>query len=474
MYIISIWVFWFFITCQLLLARAEIDCGLINKKIYCYNGQYASLYSLDVVSDTPVSMLDRQWQLQNVSLNDKRVYSTFVTITSANSLFVYGGLGIDANKSLTNHAIVYEAEPNIWERISNYTNSKNNTSRQIFLAAAVYASRLGAVVFYGGHEMVSTNMSESSNASVTSAFGVSTRQGFEVATLYNLGTDTWSTFLNQANPMVGSYPILQTATFHPSTGKIFYLGGWYISATISPASFAYGMVFNTNNGMWSNISFGGKAPSPRDGHTATLLPSGNDILLYGGSLNSTVALSDFCYSLNLDNMYWTEHTELYDSKASGIRTRHSAVLIDQTLFILFGIDSNGNKLSNMLAVNVYDPNSLSFSSAFHTNRKNLSVGAIVGIVIGSVVGLAIVLILIIFYLRKKLARSKDESMLASAFQKEVVELENWEKSEISAEANQQQPVHVEQVEILAQDEDHTLAITANNSSISVQEKKTSE
>jgi hypothetical protein len=86
---------------------------------------------------------------------------------------------------------------------------------------------------------------------------------------------TWSQFPRQSNLPRNNYVSSQTATYHPSSGKIFYLGGGYYISAVSDLlvanSFAFGLSFNTNTGAWFNETFGGDTiPSQRLDHTATL------------------------------------------------------------------------------------------------------------------------------------------------------------------------------------------------------------
>jgi hypothetical protein len=73
-------------------------------------------------------------------------------------------------------------------------------------------------------------------------------------------------------PFLGTY---QTATFHPRTGKVYYLGGFYHANNGKdlPVPLSYSLTYDTILANWENKtlnSSNGVTPSPRYLHTATL------------------------------------------------------------------------------------------------------------------------------------------------------------------------------------------------------------
>ncbi|KAI8364421.1 hypothetical protein BD560DRAFT_436765 [Blakeslea trispora] len=379
MLLILTWALYLFVLGASAITSSNLECGYINDAMFCYDSRNSSLYSLSTQNSMSLSALDQQWQLLDTSPNERRIYNNMIPLADADSLMLYGGMGLD-DRVLVNQTKIYHIDSGKWKKMSNYVNPRSNLNRQIMMASAAYVPKLGAVVFYGGQEIGANNQSNT--------------RGFDLITLYNLGTNIWSLFSSQANVYsANSYPVSQTATFYTAKGSIVYLGGALTSdeTILELIPLNYGMMFNTNNGVWTNKTFGGKTPSSRIGHTATLLPNGDQIMLYGGSSTAnnslSVAVSDFCYTLNLNSMNWTEHSELYSSARLAPRFNHSAVLIDATVFILFGIGSDGNTASHMLAISIRDSSLFSFIDTYTSSKSRLSTGAIVGIVIGSVTAL---------------------------------------------------------------------------------------
>ncbi|GAA5798702.1 hypothetical protein HPULCUR_004107 [Helicostylum pulchrum] len=69
------------------------------------------------------------------------------------------------------------------------------------------------------------------------------------------------------------YQILFSATYHPKTQKVYYIGGSYYNSTsdsLYNSFLTYARTFNTVNGIWSRESIEGDAPSQREQHTTTL------------------------------------------------------------------------------------------------------------------------------------------------------------------------------------------------------------
>jgi hypothetical protein len=77
----------------------------------------------------------------------------------------------------------------------------------------------------------------------------------------------------QNNPSFKDFT-LQSATFHPRTKKIFYLGGQfsdYNSATLIRYPFTHAITFDTAKGQWDEEAIRGlDYPTLRLSHTATL------------------------------------------------------------------------------------------------------------------------------------------------------------------------------------------------------------
>jgi hypothetical protein len=80
---------------------------------------------------------------------------------------------------------------------------------------------------------------------------------------------------------LNGYPFLatyQTGTYHPRTGKIYFLGGFYHTNTADlPVPLSYAITYDTLSAAWENKTLkavlGSDMPSARQFHTATLCMS---------------------------------------------------------------------------------------------------------------------------------------------------------------------------------------------------------
>lgn len=205
------------------------------------------------------------------------------------------------------------------------------------------------------------------------------------------------------------------AILDPISGIVYFLGGSFYNHSTPieqrNVSLGFAYTFDTKIGNWSQQVFGGDRPSQRYSHT--LVPNSHDILLYGGSKDNLVASSDFCYTLNLDSNTWTRQGNvIVPSALSGPRFSHSskftrsnhtsdntltlhfiipysiAVLINTTLYVLFGRNVDTVKVSGSEAKN-------NTNTETSSSTTGLSKGAIGGIAGGAAI---VVSLFLLFFL----------------------------------------------------------------------------
>ncbi|KAL9556374.1 hypothetical protein PS6_002361 [Mucor atramentarius] len=366
-----------------------------------------------------------------------------------NSLFVTGGYTYNGTM-ITNQTIVYNRDENTWRTLNTYVDTSSNSTRQIYNAAAVNLAPIeNTIALYGGvteNPIVNTTVpiqTDSSNQTVM-------HEGYSSIANFNYGSNQWLPRSPQTNIPATLYSA-QTVTFNPKTGLIYYLGGFYYTSPDytkeNKQDFKSANVFDTSRGVWSSLSLKGAIPAPRMFPTATLLPNSNDILLFGGTnTGQSIPFIDFCYTLNLDTNNWTRQNIDTVGVASAPRFAHSgttvisqtlvnictnqqiAVLVNTTLFIMFGLAVYNNPLDDILVMSVNDVNNLYFPDTYPyieqiktipnsngsisaenaiSDSSSLSTGAVAGIAVACVVvGLGAIAAAAFFYIRKKRADKK--------------------------------------------------------------------
>ncbi|KAI7893869.1 uncharacterized protein EV154DRAFT_549554 [Mucor mucedo] len=462
-------------TADVITPRIGSNCAYTLNKIYCYGGKLEnkhydnSIYALDLnsLSPGPVTDLINKWTLVTVNpspgvpQDEYRYASQFVQLPDG-SLFFDGGY--NENNPLVAQNITYNPQKNIWSVLPGpgYDDVKNGGYRQIFSAAAVYLPNVNRIAYYGGRQLNAVqNFTYTSNKplanltyEVTSELDptkklVESIYGYNYLTELNLDTRVWAA--RSTEPLViNNFPIQisdQTATYHPGTKAIIFLGGFIKNELLVGMTrpLNYFLLFDTESSLWKTQNTDGlNTPTARLGHTATMLNTGDDILMYGGLLQSKdetvegVLSADYLYTLNLITFRWSVYDRPPDS--IGPRAHHSAVLVNGTsLFIMFGQKKSetANALvtaNDMMVLNVTDLPSLTSLSTYpksvngdsttnktstdgqsgsqsdsqsDTQSKGLSGGAIAGIVVGIVAVVAIVALAAVYRKRNK---DKEEKM----------------------------------------------------------------
>ncbi|KAF1806423.1 hypothetical protein FB192DRAFT_1294347 [Mucor lusitanicus] len=422
--------------------RSESQCGLLVDSIYCYGGLLAGnsmdsdLYSLPLTnlpSNKSMINLAKTWNLINYTntdyvLEDRRRANS--AVYNNNSLFITGGYTYNGTM-ITNQTIVYNRDTNTWQTLSTYADANSSSIRQIYNAAAVNLAPIeNTIALYGG---VTENPIKNTTTpiQVDSSNQTVMHEGYSSLVNFNYGGNQWLPRSPQMNIPAMLYSA-QSVTFNPKTGLIYYLGGFYYTSPDytkeNKQDYKSANVFDTSSSSWSSLALGGTHPAARMFPTATLLPNSNDVLLYGGtSTGQTTAFTDFCYTLNLDTNNWTRQNIDTVGVASAPRFAHSAVLVNTTLFIMFGLAVYNNPLDDILVISVNDVNNLYFPDTFPyieqikpannngtisaenaiDSSSSLSTGAVAGIAVACVVvGVGAIAAAIFFYIRKKRADKK--------------------------------------------------------------------
>ncbi|KAG1043422.1 hypothetical protein G6F43_011655 [Rhizopus delemar] len=389
----------FKVEATILNSRILPSCGYVNEKIYCYGGDLSNefntligdngLYSLDINQyyGKDSNTLNSKWNVITSSNSfevETRRTPEFAVLADGKSFLLVGGLNLgntgNSNRVFANQTILYNAVQNTWEKLPDYS-EPNRPERQIYFGSATNlpSDTHDTIGFYGGFEdrpNSSIPMIAFNGATVNSSGdGTTSVRGFDSLTVFNVTSKTWSLRSPQTNIPANFLVNSHTATLNPRTGKIYILGGSYYTATsvIYPIRFPFSdtYVFDTVIGSWSlvklNAASNSRVPSDRVYHSATMMPNSQDILVYGGTNDGRIAVTDYCYTLNLDTNTWTEQVNVSvptSVTANGARFAHAAVLVNTTLFILFGKDINGSPSPNLLTFDISNTSNIQYTTTY--------------------------------------------------------------------------------------------------------------
>ncbi|KAI9471878.1 MAG: hypothetical protein EXX96DRAFT_611183 [Benjaminiella poitrasii] len=447
--------------------RSNTKCGLLLNKIYCFGGNLYST-STENAPDNVINVLDlttttqstdamlsvtsdelqTQWKSVSADTNgvdiSVRTNPQAIALPDGYRLLINGGFKPNSAVPLTDTNIIYNAKQNKWYSQTPYSEPPYG-KRQIYLGSAVNVPGRGVALYGGFEEYINTTWTTpSGNISLYSfSNNLSRMIGYAQVSFYdiNANPESWITPLPVATTHAPQFFARHVSIFDPVNNLILFMGGERRSndlaapsTSVIKGSFANVSAFNTLTNEWSVVEFDGEVPA--DGRfyfTLTLSPSTNrDVILYGGEYNSAVS-SEYLYVLNLDNKNWTRQTIVAPAGTILARTQHSSVLVNNdTLFVMWGVDSNLAGTSNVLLLNISNPYSISYTDRFNLiqtnttsnndngsssangtnssstdekekgeNDSTLSGGAIAGIVVGCIAVAIIAALFAWFYNRKK-------------------------------------------------------------------------
>ncbi|KAI7888333.1 uncharacterized protein EV154DRAFT_517978 [Mucor mucedo] len=435
---------------ETMVSRSFPSCAYVGGQIYCFGGDtysdFASgnkidqnIYSLDIAkfSGNETDTLSSKWEkmIPKTTFNlESRRAPTAAVLPDGKSFMIVGGLLTSANQKFSNQTIIYDTATNTWIKGLSCT-EPNRGTRQVHRSTAVNLPD-NMIGFYGGLEQAANTSLPEITASGKTMNYTSTGGslvGFRAFKVFSLTSNSWYDFSPQANIPADYYPNTQSATIIPSTGKVYYFGGSYYTPDSLSQSirvpFDKGNTFDTKAGSWSQETFTGDIPSNRLFHSTNLLPNSDDIILYGGSNDGAKATTDYCYTLNILENKWTRQDFYVPTSLSGPRFSHSTVLVNSTLFVLFGRGLDGSLNPSMLTLNVADATKIAYTSVYRADGQyeleadethppaastGLSTGATAGIGAGcGVLGLGIIAFIIFYMRRQKKKKTQQHQQLES-------------------------------------------------------------
>ncbi|KAG0167882.1 hypothetical protein DFQ30_005553 [Apophysomyces sp. BC1015] len=393
--------------------------------------QYQSLNdhnSLDISQDFEVSSTYSAWNNlapRNFVLEPNCLFP-IVPLRRLTGYLIYGGLASNNTHPLNNITTVYHADTDTWTTVETHTYQVRGAFASLDATDRIW--------IWGGVSEMATGYPN----------GIGYWDGFTILDPSFMWQGVDTSRMNSVPQ--GVRRIGSTSTLSTDNNIIYYIGGYnaFLNSsinqtatginpyTLNAARMSDILAFNTVNVTWALITAGGsQIPSPREYHTSVRVPDSDTLLMYGGAApgdpnNPTATADDYFYTLNMSTFIWTQVTNLGPSAGAGPRFGHSAIVRNNSMFILFGKDGKGNEKNDFhvmdlvhkqwtnsyLASGLYgqsggsDQPTNSIPSISTSSSSN--VGAIVGGVVGGVGGIAAIAGLIAFFMirkKKKAARN---------------------------------------------------------------------
>ncbi|KAI9275866.1 hypothetical protein BDA99DRAFT_532812 [Phascolomyces articulosus] len=423
----------FFLVVDIIIGITKINsgCAFLSAvaTIYCYGGQIVNPSSSNAVTaitrdvfvtlnlsrDRDISGIQEAWERLSNTVGPN-YYFVFEAIPSQERIFMEGGVGSgDGGQTLPIYnTTMFDAadSSNIW---ANNIPSRSGALTQSHTATLGQDGNI--IYIWGGFRGTATGLS------------TGTEYPLEMF-MFDVANSRWSTG--------ASVQSLQEQRYYHSAvrveSSIYYIGGLRRTVGTNGTTDREGApmdsipIFDTSSGQWRYQSATGQIPSTRLRHTSTLIltrksffnnnvivPSTGQIVLFGGQVpvsGNDDLQPDYFYLLDTNQMSWSNRTIGEESGASfvtgGLRG-HSAILIGDNLFIMFGRTTAGlsnriwvldvNRWAWISSITAVMPDSTSTTSG--VSNKSMSPGAIAGAVIGAVGGVAIAGAIVFFFLRRK-------------------------------------------------------------------------
>ncbi|KAI8969818.1 hypothetical protein BDB01DRAFT_580794 [Pilobolus umbonatus] len=405
-------------------------CSYLMDKIYCAGdfgdtfGTPSDMIALSVHNTTPIETGSLKFSWDRITFSNNlevanREMAQVVASPDRTKMFIQGGYSASLT-AIDSPFIMFNAAKNEWASLSDFERDGLNDG-QIRRASVSYVSSIKKLVFYGGVTNLRVNQSAVVDgveySTIQSSTGPYLPFGFNQLTTFDMGSEQWAEIGDARGLPNNDFRYAMNSFSVPGSDSVYFLGGYARSRV--DTSNATRLPFNTLSQVsfpdhqWTTHNLTSLLPMFRDFFTTTLLPDSKTVLLYGGASieGKVVPDTEICYLLNLDTKDWRKCPLEMPTNVGASRYSHSAVLVENKLFILFGRDSESRTLNDIIVLDVSNIDHIKYEAmyAYHTAEGGgLGTGAIVGIAVGCVVLIAIIIGAIV-YLRKKKGYNKADS-----------------------------------------------------------------
>ncbi|KAI8137231.1 hypothetical protein BJV82DRAFT_636233 [Fennellomyces sp. T-0311] len=406
--------------------RYTAGCALIETTIYCYGGQNSptvtnftileeNLFnSFSVAEDMTVENLQNSWKpIQRDHLGPLYFFAMAAVPDQKSILVDGGGVMESAGYRPKYTTTMYDVTTEDW------ATDLIDGHPAVSLHTAVVGHDDTVYIWGGVHYPVDYI---AKNLSITHPLDMF---------LFDLTKKRW-TQSNNIPTFLQSNRARNAAVLGADGMTIYYVGGMIpdspqdASGTeyfYNPAPMNEIITFNSSDLTWNTWNTSGTiTPTTRSGHTLTLNPVSNEIILLGGYdpfAQGDFHRSDYCYGLNTTTREWRPISIGADAGATHTAEGifgHSVVLVGKYLFVIFGsVPPLGAPTSDIRVINM---ETMTWSASFTappvpseapgevSSGSKSNAGTIAGAVVGAVVGVGLIAGLIAFFLIRRRRQSK--------------------------------------------------------------------
>ncbi|KAI9475928.1 MAG: hypothetical protein EXX96DRAFT_575165 [Benjaminiella poitrasii] len=382
------------------------SCTLLDNKIYCFSGGYVSLgdivvrraldesHYLDLTAHEMLVVDETSSKWIPLPDNDSNYKSEAVlgasTVAITNTTYILDG-GYNETPFIKNITRSFDSKTNQWSTISTVNRTFTDS---IYMGTAVYVSKQKKIYYWGG------------------LIGPYPGRPVNDTTVLNINQNFAWTLCTASLPSGTSTRFGHTATLDKDGINILYIGGRIrttpnntqiisMNQRTIPSYYIIPMTeiltYNTVEATWSlRISPSTPTMSNRYMHTANLLSYSGKVLIYGGATDNgnerrPEAVSDYLYLFDPNTLEFTRIDENEQSIGAGPRFGHSAVLCNNTLIVLFGVNQKGLLTDDIYFLSLSGTATWLKTFSLSTSDDNgLSKQTIIGISIGAVISALII------------------------------------------------------------------------------------
>ncbi|KAI8974916.1 hypothetical protein BDB01DRAFT_377228 [Pilobolus umbonatus] len=342
-----------------------------------------------------------------------RPFGQCIAIPDQRRMYFEGGFtGSEINRTFEEFSVDENGQGK-WSLLPEFS-KKEIPNSSIIRGHVAYVTAINKLVFYGGSTEVPVNQTAVLDGNVITTFSDKDDMlpfGFDKLTTFDSETQEWEEVTNLTGKPNDNFIYSNTLISPPGSNVMYSIGGYEILRNDTSAS-SHWVGFNVlykitfPDYSWETLNCNSR-PIVRDFYTTTFLPDGKTILMYGGaSYSDWVALDNsrqVCYVLDLESYEWRSCNLPMIDGADLFRYHHSAVLVKNHLFILFGFENPYSTISSILILDVSNSSNIQYVPEYNylqpipipTNpsekittdppgNKGLSTGGIAGIAVGCI------------------------------------------------------------------------------------------